>query len=617
MTNFDLTSYLVGYGNKLKQEVKDAPVSMTVEKPKQQTIDFTTANNLKTLEKDAEATTDPLLKNVALIGLNALKSNAPKAVNSVMGDERQKKYNETVNALKLIIYSPSKAAESISKLTEEESLAGEERAIISQQNIENKIKLMDKGINKDLNSKIDLWKDILTLYGQKKQETIQPVAELGQGVSQKLQERGNPILSRIVGAATSAITAPTIQTAQGMEALGKGNIVEGITGLAFGKLSSVSPSAMGFNAVMGTPEAQKTIGKALEVWDEATKRTIYKIMPKEMADAVKLGLELYIFKKFDDALKIPFKTKQKVPVVTADGVKTFEVPVDRQWYANLKQNLTDTANKFVADPTKFLNEMPVGLSIKDVSKEFQKKKSVEVTPPKVTPMPVEAKGVSKVGQSIEESAVKDKLTKAFEGTAEYTKITIEDQAKRTSELINTDIVKAKKILNGEESLPEGMRGASLITALEDYAVKNKDVQLLQDIAKSPLTSETSIHAQEMRILAERNPDSPVEAIRSVKQIREERAKRFIRSQKQDIFAEINSTIKDLDREFKTMIKEGKKTEADIVKREIKDLQKDIKAQAKMSAKEMKEKMVKTMKAEIAKTAPKKTDWDSFIDSITC
>lgn len=129
-------------------------------------------------------------------------------------------------------------------------------------------------------------------------------------------------------------------------------------------------------------------------------------------------------------------------------------------------------------------------------------------------------GVSKVGASMAEKAVKDKLTKAFGGTAEYSKITIEDQAKQASELVNKNIDQAIRILHGEEELPSGLRGASVITALEDYAIKTQDVDLLRDIAKSHLTSETSIYAQEMRLLAERDPYSPITKMKEVTGFRE-------------------------------------------------------------------------------------------------
>lgn len=175
------------------------------------------------------------------------------------------------------------------------------------------------------------------------------------------------------------------------------------------------------------------------------------------------------------------------------------------------------------------------------------------------------KGESKVGKSIETKAIEDKLTNAFEGTAEYDKITIKDQARRANELTD-DIKRAKRVLNGEEPLPEGLRGSSLITAMEDYAIKNKDVQLLQDIARSPLTSETSVHAQELRMLAERNPDSPIAAIQSIKKAREARAEKSLKGEK------VN---------------------------------------------EVKKKTVKEIKSEIKKVSATKETWASFIDSIVC
>lgn len=132
---------------------------------------------------------------------------------------------------------------------------------------------------------------------------------------------------------------------------------------------------------------------------------------------------------------------------------------------------------------------------------------------------------SKVGRSIEAKAIEKQLAESFSDTAQYTPTTIKEQAARVADLMNTDIERAKRIVSGEEKLPDGVLAGSIIKAMEDYALKEGDVQLALDIANSPLTAETSIHAQEMRMLAERDPDSAVAAIQKLKKIKEEAAKK--------------------------------------------------------------------------------------------
>ena len=179
---------------------------------------------------------------------------------------------------------------------------------------------------------------------------------------------------------------------------------------------------------------------------------------------------------------------------------------------------------------------------------------------------VPEKGTVRVAQSIESKAVEQRLAENLGDIAEYDKITIKDQAEKSTKLIETDIDRAKSIIKGDEMLPSDMRGAAFITAAENYAIKNKDGEMLAEIAKSPLTAETSVHAQEMRLLAERDPDSAVMAMRDIKKARE------IAAQK------------------KTKTK---------------------------SIKQAKDKIVKEIKKDIKKVQPTKDEWGDFIDTITC
>ncbi len=172
--------------------------------------------------------------------------------------------------------------------------------------------------------------------------------------------------------------------------------------------------------------------------------------------------------------------------------------------------------------------------------------------------------VSKLGRNIESSAVEKGLSSGFENLAAVDKITIKDQAKKSTDLVNGDLEKAKNIMNGKEPVPEGLRSSALFTALEKYAEKNNDINLSKELASSPLTAESSVHAQELRLMAENNPTSLVSNLKEVKKAREG-----------------------------VLEKKGKKIN------------------------QIKKGEVDKIKSEMKKAEPKIKDWKEFITSLTC
>lgn len=135
---------------------------------------------------------------------------------------------------------------------------------------------------------------------------------------------------------------------------------------------------------------------------------------------------------------------------------------------------------------------------------------------------VEGQTPSKIATSIEQKAVEQKLTQGFEGVAGYDKITIADQAERATKLMsNTE--KAMSVIRGESALPDGLRGTALITAAEEHIARTGDVKMAYELANSPLVSETSAAAQELRLAAEREPDSLTRKLQEVRQAKEQAA----------------------------------------------------------------------------------------------
>jgi len=141
-------------------------------------------------------------------------------------------------------------------------------------------------------------------------------------------------------------------------------------------------------------------------------------------------------------------------------------------------------------------------------------------------LPITGKGkVSKIAGSIEAKSIEQGLTKGYGHLAEYTPIVIKEQAQKASDLINSNIDEVRKIIRGEAPLPEGLKGTALITAMEEHIKKTADGELASELANSPLVSGTSAAAQELRLAAERDPESPVKAIADVNKLLEERAKK--------------------------------------------------------------------------------------------
>ena len=176
-------------------------------------------------------------------------------------------------------------------------------------------------------------------------------------------------------------------------------------------------------------------------------------------------------------------------------------------------------------------------------------KEPELTKEKVLEKVEPPKGkVSKIAEDIEIKAIETGLTEGFGHLAEYTPITIKEQARRAFDLINTNIDEARRIIRGEKPLPEGLKGTALITAMEEQIKKTADGELASELAASPLVSGTSAAAQELRLAAERDPTSPVKAIQDVNKILDETAKRklpckILGKAKADIVSKIKNNIK--------------------------------------------------------------------------
>jgi len=157
----------------------------------------------------------------------------------------------------------------------------------------------------------------------------------------------------------------------------------------------------------------------------------------------------------------------------------------------------------------------------------------------------EVKGVetSGIAKSIEAKAIEEGLTKGLKDMAGFDPITIEGQKKIATKLFS-DIEKARKVIMGEEPLPDGLNPVSAIIAMEEYVKKNPDIKLIEELANSRLISETSVAAQTLRLAAEREPDSATAKFQELKKAREEKTH----------LKDINKTKKELTKKYETETK---------------------------------------------------------------
>ncbi len=174
-----------------------------------------------------------------------------------------------------------------------------------------------------------------------------------------------------------------------------------------------------------------------------------------------------------------------------------------------------------------------GIVDKEHGKEFLKEEQrLYKLLSKLSPKGEVGTGETKIrglAKGVEEKAIENKLTESFSDLPEYQTVNMKDQASKAQILINKDYEQAKRIARGEELPPTDILPESVFVAVENKATKDGDVALLKDLAtSSALTAEATVMGQRIRTLAERNPDSPVTAIKEVSKARDEMAQKRLK-----------------------------------------------------------------------------------------
>lgn len=160
----------------------------------------------------------------------------------------------------------------------------------------------------------------------------------------------------------------------------------------------------------------------------------------------------------------------------------------------------------------------------------------------VDPSAPPEKGTSKIAQDIQAKAVASKLHDTYGEMTQYNKINVANEAKKAVDFVNGNKDDLLKVIRGEKPLPDNLRATAVIKAVEEHPVYGKDPEMIKELAKSSLAGESSRSAQELRLAAERDPHSPVEAVKQLLQVRERKAEQRLGK---PVKQAVNATVKEL------------------------------------------------------------------------
>lgn len=164
----------------------------------------------------------------------------------------------------------------------------------------------------------------------------------------------------------------------------------------------------------------------------------------------------------------------------------------------------------------------------------------------------------RLSQRVEQGAIENDLTQKIGGLPEYEVANMQEQARMATDLINSDFGKAKRVAMGLE-LPEGnLLPESVFVALEDYALKKGDVDLIRQLARSHTTEQATFMGQRIRALGERSQNSATKEIRNIEQARARKNK--VKNPNKKIREEATKEQKKLQREMRKVAKDSKELE---------------------------------------------------------
>jgi len=126
---------------------------------------------------------------------------------------------------------------------------------------------------------------------------------------------------------------------------------------------------------------------------------------------------------------------------------------------------------------------------------------------------------STLGVKVERRAVEASIVTEVEKLPEYQRMNVKDQGALATSFLEQDPEAAISVALGKEQPPEGIIPESVFIAVENYAIQTGDAELIRQLATSPRVSEATSLVQRIRMLGERNAESPVAIITDITEAR--------------------------------------------------------------------------------------------------
>lgn len=221
------------------------------------------------------------------------------------------------------------------------------------------------------------------------------------------------------------------------------------------------------------------------------------------------------------------KVKETLPVIqVGESIKLTKTPDGKYTYEPI--NSTPTQKQTILPPTRVIE-----------------------TPPETkvaTPLPERAPGTTKLGYDVNAEIVK----KGFESLpenelAKYDPITKVKTLADITQLMTDNIEQAKEIAKGKAPVPTGIQAQPLFNAIEKYAIEKGDIELLRELAKSPVANERSLLAQQLGSSGYNNVAdvySPVKVIKDLQKVRESKMEKTTKKKADVAKIETVKEIKD-------------------------------------------------------------------------
>ena len=157
---------------------------------------------------------------------------------------------------------------------------------------------------------------------------------------------------------------------------------------------------------------------------------------------------------------------------------------------------------------------------------------------------------SGVSEGIEAKAIEEGMLKqGYHELADYDASTIKQQAALGSQY---NIREITRIIKGEAPLPVGMKAGTPISIALDYAIRNRDVKLMRELVRSPLSSQISAYGSGLSLSKMINKDTPLSAIEEIANARKKAAEKRTGKKESTIEkekkAEVESKKKTIERE---------------------------------------------------------------------